>query len=87
MYIVVQHAISNPAEFWTAAQQALPNLPGHLKLHHTFPTEDGRSAFCVWEAASVEQVKNLLEPMLGRVSSNSYYQVPNKEGISVPTLT
>ena len=85
MYIVVQHAISNPGEFWAAARQATPNLPSHVTLHHSFPSQDGRNAICVWEAGSIKELSDLLEPVVGHVSSNSYYQVPNKEGVVLPT--
>ena len=87
MYIVVHHAISNPAEFWTTAEQVAPNLPSGVTLHHTFPAEDGRTAICVWEAASIRELSDFLEPAVGHLSSNSYYQVPNKEGVVIPTVT
>jgi hypothetical protein len=55
-------------------------------VHHTFPSPDGRKAVCVWEAESVEAVRSFLEPALGAVSRNEYYQAPNKEGIAVPSI-
>jgi hypothetical protein len=64
----------------------MPTLPAHLKVHHTFPSPDGRKAVCVWEAESVEAVRSFLEPALGAVSRNEYYQAPNKEGIAVPSI-
>ena len=57
MYILVQHTVSDPAKVWPRAQQALGNLPAHLKLHHSIPTPDGRKAVCIWEAASIETLR------------------------------
>jgi hypothetical protein len=83
MFIMVQHTISEPASFWNAAD---PNtLSPQVKLHHTFPTPDGTRAVCIWEAASVDAVRNLLEPLLERISRNEYFQVENREGFARPS--
>jgi hypothetical protein len=83
MYVLVQHTISEPATFWNAAD---PNtLSPNLKLHHTFPTPDGTRAVCIWEAESVDALRNLLEPVIGRVSRNEYSQVENREGYARPS--
>jgi hypothetical protein len=83
MFIMVQHTISEPASFWNAAD---PNtLSPQIKLHHTFPTPDGTRAVCIWEAASVDAVRNLLEPLLERISRNQYFAVENREGFARPS--
>ena len=83
MYVLVQHTISEPAVFWNSAD---PNaLPPEIKLHHTFPTPDGNRAVCIWEAGSVDAVREFLEPRLGRVSRNEYFAVENREGVSRPS--
>ncbi len=83
MYILVQHTISDPATFWNAAD---PNaMSPDVKLHHTFPTPDGTRAVCIWEAASVDALRNVLEPVVGRISRNEYFQVENREGFAKPS--
>ena len=83
MYVLIQHTISEPAAFWNAAD---PNtLSPNLKLHHTFPTPDGTRAVCIWEAESVDALRNLLEPVIGRVSRNEYFAVENREGYVRPS--
>ena len=83
MYVVVQHTISEPAAFWNAAD---PNtLSPDIKLHHTFPAPDGSRAVCIWEAESVDAVRNVLEPVIGRVSRNEYFAVENREGFARPS--
>lgn len=86
MYVIVNHNVSDPGTFWKVAQAALPNIPPGLKLHHTFPSPEGRKAVCVWEAGSIDEVRNFLEPALGASSRNEYYQAPNKEGIAVAEI-
>ena len=83
MYVVVQHTISDPAAFWNAADPR--TLSPEVKLHHTFPTPDGTRAVCIWEAQTVDAVRNLLEPLVGRVSRNEYFPVENREGFAKPS--
>ena len=87
MYVVVNHAISDPSKFWATAQSATAGLPDGLKLIHTFPSSDGGKAVCVWEGDSVESVRRFLDPATAGMARNDYFEAPNKEGISVPTLT
>lgn len=86
MYVLVQHIISNPANFVRLAEEANTKLPRGVKLHHTFSAPDGTKAVCVWEADSVAAVKDFLEPAVGKFSRNDYYEVPNKEGIVLPKV-
>jgi hypothetical protein len=83
MYILVQHTISEPAAFWNAAD---PNtISPQVKLHHTFPTPDGTHAVCIWEAASVDALRSVLEPLIGPISRNEYFPVENREGFARPS--
>ncbi len=85
MYVVVQHSISNPKEFWGGAEQLMPKIPATLKLHHTFPTKDGTRAVCLWEAESVKSLRDFLEPQISRTSKNEYFQVENKDSVVMPS--
>lgn len=83
MYIMVQHFISEPAAFWNAAD---PNaFPPQVKLHHTFPTPDGTMAVCIWEAASIDTLRDVLEPATARMSRNEYFPLENREGFARPS--
>jgi hypothetical protein len=83
MYILVHHTISDPSTFWNAADPTA--FPAQVKLHHTFPTPDGSRAVCVWEADSVETLRGVLEPVIGRISRNEYLQIENREGFARPS--
>jgi hypothetical protein len=84
MYVMVLHSISEPAAFWNAADPR-NNLPPNVKLHHTFPTADGTRAVCIWEADSIDAVRNFLESQFGPISRNEYLTVENKEGFARPS--
>jgi hypothetical protein len=83
MFILVQHTINQPDGFWNSADPSA--LPPHLKLHHSFPTPDGTHAACLWEAASVDAVRDFLEPRVGAFSRNEYFPVENREGVGFPS--
>ncbi len=84
MFISVKHTISNPREFWGIAEKALPNLPSGIKLHSSYPTADMATAFCLWEAESLEDFKKYLEGQTGHVSKNDYYVIEEKFAIGLP---
>jgi hypothetical protein len=86
MYVVVNHAISDPARFWATAQSATAGLPSGLNVIHTFPSADGGKAVCVWEAESVEAVRRFLDPVTAGMARNEYFEAPNKEGMAMPAF-
>ena len=87
MYIVVNHEISDTSRFWATAQSATSGLTEGLKVIHTLPSPDGRKAVCVWEADSVDAVRNFLDPATAGMARNTYFESVNKEGIAMPSLT
>jgi hypothetical protein len=84
VYVLVHHEIRDPDRFWSIVQRA--DVPAEMKLHHTFPARDGSRATCLWEAESVDAVRDLVEPLLGGVSSNEYSEAENREGIAMPSM-
>ena len=85
MYVLVIHNVTDRQKFFDTAQQAIPQIPDHLKLHLTVPARDGAKAVCVWEAESMADVRDFLEPALGGYARNDYYEAENREGIALPT--
>jgi hypothetical protein len=85
MYVIVHHIITDAPRFWDTAAQAIPNVPDHLKLHHTITAKNGAIATCLWESASIQEVQEFLEPALGSVSRNTYEEAENRDGIAMPS--
>jgi hypothetical protein len=84
MYVVAKHEISDPARFWAAVQEATPNIPEGIKLHYALPNTEGSAAVCLWEAGSVNAVRDLVESAVGAVSRNEYYEVDRKNAVGLP---
>jgi hypothetical protein len=85
MYVLIEHRISDPDSFFSTAESALSQMPPTIRLHHSFPTTDGTRAFCVWEAQTIDDVRDFIESTVGRFSRNEYFEVPNKEGVVDPS--
>jgi hypothetical protein len=82
MYVIVEHRVSDPATFFSIAQQA--KLPAELKLHQVIPSEDGSRCVCLWEADSPRAVQDFIEPAIGHVSKNEYFAVDAAHAVGIP---
>ena len=79
MHIVVIHSISEPDRFWAAE---VPE--GGPTLHSALPNDDRTRAVCVWEADSLDAVKQLVEGTVGDVSSNEYFAINEGNALGLP---
>jgi hypothetical protein len=48
------------------------------------PSEDGRKADCLWEAQSVDALRNFLERETGTAARNDYFQINGKTAFGLP---
>ncbi|MES2848000.1 MAG: hypothetical protein V4685_03005 [Bacteroidota bacterium] len=74
MYALVHHQISDPEKFLAITQSEAKFPPGFEVLAF-LPDVSHKSATCIWEAPDTTSLKNLLEPVLGNTSTNSYHQI------------
>lgn len=86
MLVIAHHNISNPEAFWKAAKEETQNLPVSLKIHGIYPSNDKKSATCLWEADNVEQVDAFLETHTGKFAKNFCYEVDVKEAMGLPAI-
>jgi hypothetical protein len=82
-YFVAIHDVSDPERFWGGALAAMrQGLPEGLRIHHVFPQEDGTRAVCLWEAASIDTVRQAVEGGAGDSSRNEFFEVdPNHPAV------
>ena len=84
MFISVIHRISDPDTFWATAARATNDIPANFKLHQTMTGSDRSTAICLWEAASVDDVRNILEPLFGSVCKNEYVPIDPSSSMGLP---
>jgi hypothetical protein len=59
-------------------------LPPGLHVHLFLPATDLSRATCVYEAASVEQVRDFVDTALGDSSTQSYFPIAEEHAIGLP---
>ena len=87
MYIVAQHRIKDPARFWSSS----PQCPGAPRLQAAYPSHDKTKGVCLWEADSIDTLRDCLDALVGDAAENTYFEVdagvavglPEREGASV----
>ena len=79
MYILVHHQLTKPEEFLAIVQEGA-KFPDGFTVHSFLPAKNHKTATCIWEAPDTMALENLLEPILGKTSNNTYVQVD--EGIA-----
>jgi hypothetical protein len=70
--VVAIHDISDPDRFWSGADPS--KLPPGVALHATYPRADGARAVCLWEADSVDTIRNLVDEVAGDSSRNEFFE-------------
>ena len=84
MFISVIHRVTDPDAFAAVAGD-IPKLPTDLKVHQTATGSDSSTVICLWEASSVEKVRDFVETHLGHASKNEYIQIDDLKSICLPT--
>jgi hypothetical protein len=85
MFIVVEHTITNQAEFFVLVQQ-VSEAPSGIKALQFLPSKDKNQAVCLWHANSVDALKGFLEPLTAKSSRNIYFAVDSTKAMGLPTL-
>jgi hypothetical protein len=83
MYVIIQHSINSPDRFWEIVK-GVTSFPPGMTLHATLPSSDGKKAVCIWEAPSVDSVRDLVDSAVGTFSSNEYFEVSEKDAVGLP---
>ncbi len=81
MYIIISHEVTNPT-FWEAVKKT--EIPSNLKLHQVLPNGEGTKAVCLWEAATLDEVREFVEKTVGEVSNNTYFAVDTENALGLP---
>ncbi len=85
MFIAVIHRVTDPDAFGVAVATATPKIPADLKVHFTAAGDDGSTVICLWEASSVDKVRDLVEAHLGHASKNEYIPIDSSKSMGLPT--
>jgi hypothetical protein len=76
MFVTVIHRIKDPEGFVAAEAKALEGgLPAHVALPIHAATIDHKLGICIWEGASVDAVREVVEGAVGAWADNEYFDM------------
>jgi hypothetical protein len=89
MHVSVHHIISDPQRWEQVTKNITAlveqgRLPQGLKALMYLPGTDGRKADCVWEAQSLDTLKNFLDREIGSAARNDYFQINTEAAFGLP---
>lgn len=87
MFVSVIHRITDPDRFFAMASDTAQQLPSDLRLPQYVSSADRSTTVCLWEAPSVERVREFLEPLTAGICKNEYAQVDAALSSGLPAAT
>jgi len=89
MHVAVHHIITDQQKWGQVTNKMMEvvergGLPQGLKALMYLPGADGRKADCLWEAQSVDTLKNFLDREIGSAARNDYFQINTAAAFGLP---
>jgi hypothetical protein len=89
MHVSIHHVITDPQKWEQVTQKMMQlveqgQLPQGLKALMYLPGTDGRKADCLWEATSVDALRNFLDRAIGTAARNEYFQINSQAAFGLP---
>ena len=89
MYIAINHTITDSQKWDQTTQNIMGmmqqgRLPAGLKPLMYLPSVDGRRANCLWEANSVDDLKNFVDRESGTSAKNEYMAIKAEAAVGLP---
>ncbi len=85
MLVIAQHTnITNPEAFWAKAQTVVGSAPAGTNVISVFPSQDGKTGTCVWEATSADDLQKFLDKESEGMATNFCYEVNEAAALGLP---
>jgi hypothetical protein len=85
MNVVVQHRITDPEKFASMdAEEVAGGGPAGVQLRQFLAAQDGSMAFCLWDADSVDNLRDYLDPATAGVTENAYFEIDAETAVGLP---
>jgi hypothetical protein len=85
MQIVAVHRITDPEKFFSMdADEVANGGPSDVQGRQFFPSTDRSEAVCLWEADSIDSLRNYLDPATAGASENKYFEIDTERAMGLP---
>jgi hypothetical protein len=76
MHVVIQHRIKDPERFFSGdPEEVATGGPPGVRGRQFIVSQDKSAAVCLWEADSVDSLRNYMEELTGESAENTYFEV------------
>ena len=88
MHVVIQHRIKDPEQFFAGdPEEVAGGGPPGVRGRQFLVSEDKSAAVCLWEADSVETLRNYMDGLTGESAENTYFAVDAEVSMGLPEVT
>ena len=85
MHVVAQHRITDPDKFFSyRAEEVASGGPPGVRGQQFFPSTDRSVAVCLWEADSIDAVRDYVDSTTEGASENTYFEVDGERSLGLP---
>jgi hypothetical protein len=86
MYVAIVHQVKDAQAFLSRGERLADasNAPPGVVGRQFCPSKDLSAATCVWEAGSVDVVRDYVDPTLGDSSENTYFEINTEYALGLP---
>ena len=85
MHVVIQHRIKDPDQFFAGdPEEVASGGPPGTRGKQFLVSDDRSSAVCLWEADSVESLREYMDGLTGDSSENTYFEVDSEISMGLP---
>jgi hypothetical protein len=83
MHVEAIHRISNPEKFFAAVPEVLAGLPEGVTVQQMFPSVDGATAVCLWQAPSVDVVRKIVDGATAGIAVNEFFEISAEQAVGL----
>ena len=86
MYVAIVHQVQDAQAFLSRGERLADpsSAPPGVVPRQFCPSKDLSAATCVWEAASVDAVRDYIDSTLGDSSDNTYFEISTEYALRLP---
>ena len=84
MFVGIQHRIRDADAMLSRSEKMAENAPPGVQARQFCLSKDRMLATCIWEADSVEAVRDYIDGTQGDSSENTYFEVDAEASAGLP---
>ena len=85
MHVVIQHRIKDPEQFFAGdAEEVATGGPAGVRGLQFLVSQDKSTAVCLWEADSIDSMREYMDGLTGESAENTYFEVDSEVSMGLP---